>query len=366
VWVVGNAGKVLHYDGMTWKAVDLTLAKVDLLSVHVQAANQILVTGANGSVYTYDGANWKTKTTGVTNTLRTIVDAGEGGLVFAGDHGATVRFVGEQRTVFSVGSSATYLDLFKVGDSVLVVGDEALRIDATGYHDVTSDTTRALFDGFGLSPTFAWAVGTNGTIVKWDGTKLASVESGSKSILRGVWASSEGSAWVVGAGGLVLGLFNGVTWTQTTIPGVNKDLHDVWGTAANDTWVVGDAGTLLHWNGSAWTVVPSGAPDASLRSLWGTGADDVWAVGTLGTILHWNGSAWTVAQKGAGYSLNGVWGRSKTDVYAVGSAGTILHWDGTSWSPQKAPADVTLFAIGAGTDGKLRAAGEDGVILYER
>ena len=369
VWAVGAAGRVVHYDGMTWKAVELTLPKVDLLSVRAIAASQIVVTGKSGSMYTYDGTTWRARTTGIEGDLQALIEAGNADLLSVGGHGAVVRFSGEQRTIYSSGSNANYLDLFSAPDGGVqfVVGDEVLRLDSAGYTPLPTDSPRSLYDGFALSPDMAWAVGTMGTILRWDGSHFRISNSGTDKALRGVWAASSTSAFVVGAQGLVLGLFNGSAW-QPISTGVTKDLYDVWGSAADDTWAVGDGGSLLHWNGMAWTVVPApmGTTDAGLRSLWGTARDDIWAAGTLGTILHWNGTAWSVSQKGDGYTINGLWGRSRSDVYAVGSAGTVLHYDGKTWTPEQAPAAVTLFAVGAGSDRTVRAVGEDGVILYKR
>ena len=367
VWVVGAQGQVFHYDGTSFKPVELSLPKVDLLAVRAIAPNQILVSGAGGALYSYDGQTWKTRASGVAGDLFALVAAERGDVLSVGEHGAVVRWSGEQRTLFTSGGSANYLDVFGApgASSLFVVGDEALRREADGYVTLEVESQRSLYDGFALNKDLAWAVGTEGTIVRWDGSRFGLLESGSDRWLRGVWAASPSSVWAVGAAGTVLGLFNGTSWQAMPVP-ADKDLYDVWGSATDDVWAAGDAGSILHWDGTRWTVVPANVADVGLRGVWGSASDDVWAVGTLGTILHWSGSAWTISQKGAGYSLHGVWGAAKGDLYAVGSAGTILHYDGSTWTPERAPADVTLFAVGAAGDGIVRAVGESGVILYKR
>ena len=99
----------------------------------------------------------------------------------------------------------------------------------------------------------AWAVGCTGCgtgsgapggrtlILRWNGTtwtRVPSPDPGTSSVIAGVAAASDGSAWAVG-------------WTGS-------------GSSTSPTSTT----LILRWNGTAWTQVPSPnpGPDASLRA----------------------------------------------------------------------------------------------------
>jgi hypothetical protein len=365
LWAVGLQGRVLHFNGTTWSPVELTLPKVDLYAVREVSPTEVVVAGKGGALYVYDGMVWRARTSGTTSDLYGLTPGAEGELFAFGARGSFSGWQGETRTSYALGSSKNRLDAFGTpGGPLWIVGDETLRLDALGTEVIEAGTDRSLFGGFALSEQLAWAVGTAGTIVRWNGDAFTLMSSGTDRALRAVWAASSSSAWVVGARGTVLGLFNGSKWVAFSV-GSTVDLFDVWGAADDDIWIAGDMGLALHWDGGEWRSVPT-STTASLRSLWGDGPDDVWAAGTLGTLVHWNGKAWAVEASGEGYSLNGVWGAATDDVYAVGSGGTILHFDGESWSQELAPTDATLFSVRADADGIVHAVGEGGVVLWKR
>ncbi|MFT3928055.1 MAG: hypothetical protein QM778_36340 [Myxococcales bacterium] len=365
VWAVGAAGIVLHFDGMKWSAVELTLPKVDLWAVRAISATEVLVVGAEGATYRYDGTTWHALTSGVDEIIHGIVPGEAGRFMTVGNHGTAIEWNGEVRNTFSEGPRTNHLAQFDGKDGALwILGDGTEKLTEAGYETVDTGTPRSLYGGFAPSAAVAWAVGTNGTIVRRKDGKFAPMESGTMNWLRSVWGPNESSAWLVGDKGTVLGLLNGASW-QKISAGATVDLYAVWGTSLEDAWTVGDMGTAVHWDGTSWTPIATNST-AGLRSLWGSAANDVWAAGTLGTVLHWNGQAWVISQSGAGYSLNSIWGTGPSDIYAVGSGGTIVHYDGSAWTQQSSPTDRALFSVMAGPDGVLRAVGEDGVVLTKR
>ena len=149
-----------------------------------------------------------------------------------------------------------------------------------------------------LSPTAAWAVGTNwdfgtvgpglGLIEQWDGTAwhLLANPTGTNGFspadsLNGVAAVSSTDVWVVG-----------------------RRLGPAQPGSASPQYV--STTLILHWNGTQWSIVPSVNPSASsnmLNSVAASAANDVWAVGEyvnasnaqLPLIEHWDGAAWHVA-----------------------------------------------------------------------
>ena len=199
-----------------------------------------------------------------------------------------------------------------------------------------------LLDCCTLSPTDAYAVGCMpnepdadggiSIILNYNGNEWRTVylSSNTTQQLRGVWASSSSSVYIVGDQGTILH-YDGSTWTTMT-SSTTASLCGVWGSSDLDIFAVGGdgaSGTILHYDGSTWTTMTSNTT-TGLNDVWGSAPNDVFAVGASGTILHYNGSTWTTMSS-IGDVLHGVWGFSYNNVFAVGGGGTILHYDGSTW-----------------------------------
>ena len=118
-----------------------------------------------------------------------------------------------------------------------------------------------------VTATDGWAVGDEGVIVHWDGTRWQPAASPTTKALYAVDMVSADDGWAVG------------------------------GSAT----VYGGQGIILHWDGSAWQEVTMPA-QVGLHGVAMVSHDDGWAVGFrsyyygLGYnyILHWNGASWQV------------------------------------------------------------------------
>jgi photosystem II stability/assembly factor-like uncharacterized protein len=66
-----------------------------------------------------------------------------------------------------------------------------------------------------------------------------------------MWESSPGDGWVVGGFGTIL-RWNGSVMSSVA-SGTSQNLWGVWGSGPNDVWAVGDNGTILRWQASAIT-----------------------------------------------------------------------------------------------------------------
>ena len=72
------------------------------------------------------------------------------------------------------------------------------------WAQLTSGTTSTLYGVWGTSATNVYAVGTDGTILRYDGTSWAAMTSGTTQELRAVWGTSAANVYAVGVGGTVL------------------------------------------------------------------------------------------------------------------------------------------------------------------
>ena len=101
------------------------------------------------------------------------------------------------------------------------------------------------------------------------------------------------NVWVVGSDGTVL-RWDGNDWISQS-SGTGATLRDIWGTDANSIWAVGNdgQGVILHWNGTAWSPAQIAERTGYLFGVWGSDAGNAWAVGEDGTILKWDGETWS-------------------------------------------------------------------------
>src|SRR5215472_11387522 len=96
--------------------------------------------------------------------------------------------------------------------------------------------------------------------------------------LPSVFGFSRTNAWAVGSHGTILH-WNGTAWSCVAAP-TQRFLNAVWGSAPDDLWAVGgdaSAGIILHGDGTSWSIAST--PTFTLSGVWGSGPRDVWAVG---------------------------------------------------------------------------------------
>ncbi len=247
-----------------------------------------------------------------------------------------------------------------------------------------------LLDVVAISPTDAWAVGTQPNqsqylpkplAIHWDGTQWSIVSTPTVNVvdvrLNAVAAVNSDDVWAVGYSydyncGLcaqtLIEHWDGESWSivPSPNPGWGNQLAGVSAASTTDIWAVGDqwlnwstkAPLILHYDGTAWTVVDYPPIQyGELASVHALAEDDVWAVGIAGVLstgfetltLHWDGTSWTKvpfpAEPGALYvNLYSVSGVASDDVWAVGvhkylnwqghqlSVARTYHWDGLSWT----------------------------------
>jgi hypothetical protein len=209
-----------------------------------------------------------------------------------------------------------------------------------------------------------WAVGYDGTIVRWNGSTFAPENGWTRTDLRSGWASSESDVWAVGGG--AVGHFDGARWTAVEDAALATDrMMGVWGSSANDVWIVGHH-AMSHWDGSGWT---SQSVGGEWNAVWGSGANDVWAVGghTMrgGVIAHWDGATWTHVPTITVAGLNGVGGTSASDVWATGNGGTILHFDGTTWTRIESGTATDLGGVWASAPGDAWIAADSDILHWD-
>jgi len=211
------------------------------------------------------------------------------------------------------------------------------------------------------APSDGWAVGNNGTIIKYDGIGWSTYSTSPlvSNNLTSVYTISPSDGYAVGQHGTILRLTSGGWGVVAQCPGPaclqDVTLRSVFELPTGEVWVVGNAtssgatATILHWlPPGPWSQVPSNTPNgANLTSTFFLAdGSEGWAVGTSGTttlIDHWKSGVWTVVTYTPPFTGNlaldsvVIVNNNPSNVWATGTSSTggaiALHYDGTIWAP---------------------------------
>ena len=69
---------------------------------------------------------------------------------------------------------------------------------------MANSATYSLNDVWGTDATHVWAVGTAGTILRWDGSSWTPEASGTDASLNALWGKAAARVWIVGEHGVIL------------------------------------------------------------------------------------------------------------------------------------------------------------------
>ncbi len=216
-----------------------------------------------------------------------------------------------------------------------------------------------------------WAVGSNGTVLHWDGKSWRNMPSPTTADFTDVKmvSSNEGYAIVVediAWGPYFIYRWNGTSWTNLTA--IDASIQSMDMVNSSDGWAVGLSGVIFHWDGINWNRVESPI-NYPLESIDMVNSTDGWAVGQRAVIIRWNGTSWSLVRDPEFSGAPWLWSVdmvNSTDGWAVGSGGDIMRWDGTSWeyTPSPIQSNEHLFSVDMinSTDGW--AVGSDGIIIH--
>lgn len=282
------------------------------------------------------------------------------------------------------------------GDSVQLNGS------ISSFIPWTSPTTTDLSSVYLTDETHGWAVGRNGTILKFDGINWVNSSSPTSQNLLDIymidstngWACGEGTAilkydgsnWTVGAtlngagsafsicfsspytgwlGTYNHGLYkyNGNNWSSHPCP--ISHIEDIFFIDSIHGWAVGD-GAIIKYNGNVWeidTTLPG-----YLQSVHFTDTMHGWAVGGNGgnsnVIYQYDGTTWNFINK-PGYLtfLNTVFFTDSLNGWMMGGYGTILNYSNSSLDFVPSPNGSTISSLFFADQNSGWAVGENGAIL---
>ena len=286
-------------------------------------------------------AGWQPMTSGTTEDLHGVWDAGVGHAYAVGANGTVLEYDGVSWTTIATPTADAFVSTWgRASDDLLALTDSEAYHFTGSWAPTNLGSAGGMLDlwGVGGSSLEAFAVGSSNQIWHYDGSQWrAMTESFTSTFAR----------------------FSGV-----------------WGTGPTDVTVVGKDGAtpvMLHYDGgTSWMKAPALAPpydSLSPNGVWGASSADIFVVGTAGTngvVVYFGGAAWTPTTVAAS-GLDCVWGLDRQNAYAAGptaSGDIILHFDGTSWTPEPGfPTGVPRLNAIAGDTFDVFAVGNNGTIL---
>jgi photosystem II stability/assembly factor-like uncharacterized protein len=248
---------------------------------------------------------------------------------------------------------------------------------------VAQSADSALLSIGGTAANDVWAVGADAgdgpLVLHWDGAAWARVETGVNGDLWWVHALPDGSLYMSGSDALVLRYRNGAFERMDT-PGLGKSIvFGVWASSDTDVYAVGSEqgrnGFIWHYDGVAWASLPlpvEAPVDAnrdvpSFFKVWGASGRDVWVVGDRGVVLRGNASdGFRSIASGASDRLFTVHGNGEL-VAMVGGAGNgwALEAHEEGLLPITPPGSSSLQGVCVSEKGTIWAVGGGGAI-YRR
>lgn len=352
VWMVGDYGTILHWDGAQMIATNSgTTARLN--GVWTSSSTNTWAVGAKGTILHWDGEKWGLIPSGTTQNLNGIWGSGLESAWAVGDSGTFLEWSNtfsqwspiipkpsEPSNLMAItGTGAgllSYVNLW-VGAS-----NKTWRWDGTSW---TSYAQNLSITGLsGSAGNNIWGIEFLGQLFHWDGMNWSKIGNPEPNggLRLGIWGNSPSSVWVVSTAGYISRWYQS-TWTAYQLDLMPQGaLYAIWGSSSNDIWVVGGSGRVARWNGQ-WTGFSSSA-SPPLSGIWGSSPNDIWSVGAQGTIKRWLGDRWISVPSGTTNDLTAIWGSRSNDVWAVGN-GALLRWQGSQWSAVTLNPDEKLTAI---------------------
>ena len=379
LWLTGQHGTVLAWDGHVWTAHHPPVPAGQLAAQYPFAIagrgprDMWLVFG--NTVEHWDGAAW---------TIRDALPPGgivafdsiwqaPGGEVWVTMNTGTVRRSRDGGAFEQLATGCTNCFLGAIwgtaSDDLFITALPAgiLHYDGRGFARV--------YDGPLIAGSYqgrrgdAWVSGADGALLRWDGSAWAPIATGLGAgwYVTAVGAPAPDDVWWWAQRGSAMSAllhWDGAALTATPVDTAPIGAALYSGAIVDGRWwLVGGAGAIYTRSGSG-ALIPVVDPGAmAIQAMWGAAGDDMYFA-TGGEIRHWDGAT-TAAIPIAANAISGVRRAGGDELFAAGFELTAdhaqyianaFHFDGATWSKialARSPIDqhryfTRLFAIGPG------------------
>jgi photosystem II stability/assembly factor-like uncharacterized protein len=280
----------------------------------------------------------------------------------------------EWSLIMPLAARSTMLDIARVGDTFVVVGDRGhvLISEDQGRSWVQKRTpTRMVLTGAWFHDrNLGWAVGHDAVILRTeDGGEAWCLVHSAPELERplfDIWFEDENNGFAVGAYGYLLrSADGGRTWQEELLELVDE------GDTADDDYADDElADDDDAWGDDEWLDDDSVAADLHLNKIVLGDAGRLYIAAEAGTVFRSDdqGRSWTVLNPPYdGSFFDGVL-LSDGSLLVFGLRGNMFRtWDaGATWRPIRLPVDTSLFGGAALPDGGVIVVGTAGVMLVSR
>ncbi len=359
--------RLLHYDGSAWSSIYDGSVLTDLWGF---AADDLWVT-AYGMVRHWNGTTWEQWDMPSAN-LSTVWGLAQDDVWVGGVFGVLRHYDGEtwenldQSTslaVTGIWGNATDDVYFSVTGAAQVLhwnGSSVESIDpgyAMGWTSI-----------WGTGPDDIWMTGQNGLVVHYDGEFFTN-ESPLPAFFNSytaVHVVPGAGPWVVGPWGLTCDRTGGA-WSCTDSL-TYTSMIEVGPSASDTVTAMGGAGVVATRDASGWTL-GTASGGHYMRDIWQTGVDDAWGYVTgYGydpvTFYQWDGLDWTEVAVDAPQGIRDVWLDASGEGWAVGTDGVAYHFDGSQWTGYTTPTTNDLLGVHGLGPSDVWAVGVDGTAIH--
>jgi len=329
-----------------------------LLSVGGNADNNIYAVGQAGTIVHFDGVNWSAQPRINVPVLIDVWVSPTGQVFMSGGdeaaHGLVVHGTGAPWTIDTIPPYSLARAIWGASDTSVFVINDAFRVvkfNGTSWAEIGNLPVNQVQDIEGVSSQLVYVAGgvqagqnTAGAIFRYDGVNWTQVYQGFTSIM-GLWVAPDSSVYALGRGQNCTSSVlhsNGAAWD--TVATLAADLFSIHGRTPQDIYAVGSCGSLdskAHWNGSAWSLEQEPQLNGP-RQLWVSPGGEWVTVGAYGAIQTNSGSGWLTVTSGLrGFDNNiregDMWLWSANDVYVTARNSRLLRWNGTSLAEMPNP-----------------------------
>lgn len=234
-----------------------------LTSIHARSATDVFLAGCYRCLFRWDGTSF-TSQLHPDGANRYSVDGTLGGPVYSAGQAAyqsgnLIRFDGSSWTTVLTTPVELFASWVADDGSVFAVGDGVLYANTgSGFRSVSTGLSSAFntdrlqaIAGFSRENVFMGGYG--GKILRYDGTAVTLMETGTTETLWAMDGSSESNLFAVGEKGTVLS-YDGIAWRNLPSPTPGR-LVGVKAFGPNSVLVTGDNGVVSLWNGSTWNTI---------------------------------------------------------------------------------------------------------------
>ena len=276
--------------------------------------------GDNGQILAYNGTSWTPQTSGTTAFLNFIACL-------------------SASTCYAVGT----------GGAISVTVNSGSSWSPTTGSSNTSQVLNAIACPQATPSVTCYAVGGGGTILYTSngGSTWSPQNSGTTAPLNGIYCASISTCIAVGSNGTILRYNDGAWSVRGSVTAVS--LNAVTCADLNDCYAVGGNGTILYSNtgGASWTIQTSGT--VTTQALNGISCPSFnptiicYVVGGNGTVLQTSGgTSWSTQITNTAVQLNAVACSGTTNCVVVGRYGLSLSYGMPVPTPTPLPSNTPL------------------------